>query len=51
MLKQNEQNNKEMRKYKTVKRSITKALKLLSNISKSQPNLFYHWKIGVILTI
>jgi RNA-directed DNA polymerase len=40
-----------MRKHKTVKRSIIKAIKLLANIAKSIPNLFYHWQIGVIPTI
>lgn len=34
-------------KYKSVKRSYLKAHRLLIRIAKEQPNLFYHWQIGL----
>ncbi|MHC1759917.1 MAG: group II intron reverse transcriptase/maturase [Negativicutes bacterium] len=34
-------------KFKTVKRSKAKAFRYLSRIAKANPNLFYHWKMGI----
>lgn len=34
-------------KYKTVKGSKTKAYRYLIRIVQAQPNLFYHWKMGI----
>lgn len=38
-------------KYKIVKRSRRKAFRYLIRIAKSQPNLFYHWQMGIRPTI
>jgi RNA-directed DNA polymerase len=38
-------------KYKSVKRSKGKAFRLLSRIAKANPNLFYHWQMGIRPTI
>ena len=35
-------------KYKTVKRNEGKVWRMLSRIAKSNPDLFYHWKVGVV---
>jgi len=34
-------------KHKSVKRSYAKAFKLLVNIAKGSPKLFYHWQMGI----
>ncbi|CAI8836328.1 hypothetical protein BHU24_27270 [Bacillus pseudomycoides] len=38
-------------KYKTVKRSKAKAFRYLVRMAKAQPNLFYHWQMGIRPTI
>lgn len=38
-------------KYKSIKESTYKAMKLLIRISLSTPKLFYHWQIGLLPTI
>ncbi|MBU2702609.1 RNA-directed DNA polymerase [Sporomusaceae bacterium BoRhaA] len=38
-------------KYKTIKRSKAKAYRYLIRIAKAQPNLFYHWKMGIRPTV
>jgi RNA-directed DNA polymerase len=38
-------------KYKTVKRSKVKAHRHLVRVTKAQPDLFYHWKMGIRPTI
>lgn len=37
-----------MRKYKKFKMHKTRAGKFMESISKRQPNLFHHWKIGMV---
>lgn len=37
-----------MRKYKKFERHKTRAGKFMQGISKRQPGLFYHWKIGMV---
>jgi hypothetical protein len=37
-----------MRKYKKFKGHKTRAGKFMEAISKRQPSLFYHWKIGMV---
>jgi RNA-directed DNA polymerase len=39
------------RKYKTIRRSEGKAFRYLARLAKLEPNLFYHWKMGIIPTI
>lgn len=39
------------RKYKRIKRSKGKAWRMLARLSKAQPELFYHWTIGIRPTI
>jgi RNA-directed DNA polymerase len=39
-----------MRKYKKLRERKTRASEFLEEISKRQPNLFAHWKIGVVGT-
>ena len=38
-------------KYKTVNRSKGKAFRYLIRVAKAQPNLFYHWQMGIRPTI
>ncbi|MCQ6279151.1 group II intron reverse transcriptase/maturase [Bacillus sp. EB600] len=38
-------------KYKTVKRSKARAFRYLVRVAKAQPNLFYHWQMGIRPTI
>ena len=38
-------------KYKSVKRSLGKAFKYLAHLAKDNPNLFYHWQMGIRPTI
>lgn len=38
-------------KYKAVKRSKAKAFRYLIRVAKAQPNLFYHWKMGIRPTV
>jgi RNA-directed DNA polymerase len=35
-------------KYKSMKGSTLKAMRFLKRIAKSNPNLFYHWQIGLL---
>lgn len=37
-----------MRKFKKFRRRKTKAMRFIENISKRQPHLFAHWKVGLI---
>jgi RNA-directed DNA polymerase len=38
-------------KYRTLRRSEGKAFSYVAHLAKLQPNLFYHWKMGITLTI
>ncbi|MDP8219316.1 MAG: group II intron maturase-specific domain-containing protein [Candidatus Theseobacter exili] len=40
-----------IRKYKRIKRSKGKAWRMLARLSKAQPELFYHWTMGIRPTI
>ena len=40
-----------MRKYKTIGGSEGKAFRCLARLAKSEPVLFYHWKMGIRPTI